>query len=173
VEQNMAGMDTLDRRLGLDRRAGTDRRSGHDATHAVAIVDRRRAERRASERRAIAPGAGAGRALQSPQDDVDPQLACPLCHGHLEYEVLLSWISPAAYTVDTGYCASCSRRFLRTRHTGRYDSMSWAPLCRVCREPVAFVRALDDRRVTVYHCPMHAEAVWEYDTVTDAWKVRA
>ena len=110
--------------------------------------------------------------LPDPADDVEPQLACPICLGDLEYEVRLSWISPA-YTVDTGYCAACSRRFLTTRYSGRYDSVSWAPLCRVCREPVVFVRALNGRRKTEYHCPMHPRAVWEYDTATEEWLTRA
>ena len=171
----MARIDALDRRILLDRRRGSDRRGQHVGTHAIAIaiVDRRTAragagrERRAIERRADALRNRTEPARPDP-DGVEPQLACPTCHGDLEYEVMLSWISPA-YTVDTGYCAVCSRRFLRTRQTGRYDSVSWAPLCRVCREPVVFVRALNGRRKTVYHCPMHPRAVWEYDTVIDEW----
>jgi hypothetical protein len=50
--------------------------------------------------------------------------------------------------------------------------MSWAPLCRVCREPVVFVHALPGRRMTVYECSMHQGVVWEYDTVTDEWVTR-
>ena len=168
----MAGMNTPERRVGLDRRVGTERRGAAEGHQPAGRVERRRAERRGSERRAMAPWIGMPPGAACPIGD-EPELACPVCHGPLEYEGMLSWMSPVAYTVDTGYCASCSRRFLRTRQTDGYDSMSWAPLCRVCREPVAFVRALHERRMTVYHCPMHPEAVWEYDTVTDGWAVRA
>ena len=176
----MPRIDALDRRIGLDRRTGSDRRGQTIGTHAIAIaiVDRRGApagagkDRRAIDRRAVALRNRTEPSLPDPVGDVEPQLACPVCHGDLEYEVMLSWISPA-YTVDTGYCAACSRRFLRTRNTGRYDAVSWAPLCRVCREPVVFVRALNGRRKTVYHCPMHPKAVWEHDTVTDEWETRA
>jgi len=31
---------------------------------------------------------------------------------------------PGAYTVDTGYCPNCARRFLRNRETGDYDPLS-------------------------------------------------
>lgn len=173
-----SGTDTVDRRSGFDRRAGIDRRGTEDRDRqlagpvdrpASAVVDRRRVERRGSERRGIASRTGTTAASAA---SGDPQLVCPICQGRLEYEVTLSWVS-AAYTVDTGYCPSCSRRFLRTRRTGWYDSFSWAPLCRVCREPVTSVRAHDNRGTTVYHCPMHPDAVWEYDAVTDEWAVRA
>ena len=169
--------ETFDRRCGFDRRAGVDRRDADRRDQVVAralgprtstVVDQRQEERRRSERRAIVPGTGTTAVSATAGE---PQLVCPVCQGALEYEVMLSWMSPAAYTVDTGYCPSCSRRFLRTRHTGRYDSFSWAPLCRVCREPVTSVRLHQDRR-TVYRCPMHPDAVWEYDTVTNGWALR-
>ena len=40
-----------------------------------------------------------------------PPLVCPFCKSGLEYEAGLSWIAPDTYAVDTGYCATCSRRF--------------------------------------------------------------
>jgi hypothetical protein len=71
-------------------------------------VECRVAERRTSERRAVNI----------------PPLICPDCGGHLQYDAGLSWSMPGIYTVDTGYCPSCSRRFLRNRDTGDYDTLS-------------------------------------------------
>jgi hypothetical protein len=74
----------------------------------------RNGERRGCMRRRSDSGAG----------DV-PSLFCPDCLGPLQYEAGLSWNLPGAYTVDAGYCSTCSRRFLRNRETGDYDALSW------------------------------------------------
>jgi hypothetical protein len=47
------------------------------------------------------------------------------CREGLQHDAALSWSLPGTYTVDAGYCPSCSRRFLRNRETGEYDEMSW------------------------------------------------
>ena len=95
-----------ERRLGVERRQ-SDRRVAARAGESDE-VERRVAERRVSERRAGAV----------------PPLICPDCHGPLQYDPALSWSMPGVYTVDTGYCPSCGRRFLRNRETGDYDTLS-------------------------------------------------
>jgi hypothetical protein len=160
-----------DQWTGLDRRSGADRRIGdrRNAVHSQSsrpygppAVDRRSGERRQGERRAGA--------LASV---VDPRLTCPSCGGPLEYEPFLSWIAPATYTVDTGYCPNCSRRFFRTRETGQYDPLSWPPLCRICREPLAYVPrgsgAGGEGETLSYHCRFHSEEEWAYRPGTDQW----
>jgi hypothetical protein len=95
-----------------ERRAGVERRQFIRRVAARALnageVERRVAERRISERRA----------------DTVPPLICPDCRGPLQYDAALSWRMPGVYTVDTGYCPSCARRFLRNRETGDYDTLS-------------------------------------------------
>ena len=95
-----------------ERRAGVERRHADRrvATHALNAgeVERRTAERRVGERRA----------------GTMPPLICPDCHVPLQYDAALSWSIPGGYTVDTGDCPSCSRRFLRNRDTGDYDTLS-------------------------------------------------
>jgi hypothetical protein len=94
-----------------ERRAGVERRHSDRREVARALnaneVERRTAERRVGERRAGAM----------------PPLICPDCHVPLQYDAGLSWSMPGVYTVDTGYCPSCSRRFLRNRETGEYDTL--------------------------------------------------
>jgi len=96
-----------ERRLGVERRQST-RRVSVRALNANE-VERRVSERRVRQRRAA---------------DAVPPLICPDCHGPLEYDAALSWSMPGVYTVDTGYCPSCARRFLRNRETGDYDTLS-------------------------------------------------
>jgi uncharacterized protein YbaR (Trm112 family) len=93
-------------RLGVERRK-SDRRLAASALNAD-DVERRMSERRVGERRLI---------------DIPP-LICPDCHGKLQFDAGLSWSMPGIYTVDTGYCPSCSSRFLRNRETGDYHTLS-------------------------------------------------
>ena len=95
-----------ERRLGVERRH-SDRRVAARALNA-SEADRRVSERRVGERRT----------------GNMPPLICPDCLGPLQYDPALSWSMPRAYTVDTGYCPSCARRFLRNRETGDYDTLS-------------------------------------------------
>ena len=106
VEPNEQVPVVPDNRLGLERRHA-DRRVTARALKADE-VERRSVERRAGERRVI---------------DIPP-LICPECHGRLKYDAGLSWSMPGIYTVDTGYCPSCARQFLRNRDTGDYHTLS-------------------------------------------------
>ena len=95
-----------------ERRLGTERRHSERRIAARALktdeVERRISGRRGSDRRVINI----------------PPLFCPDCLGPLQYDAGLSWSMPGVYTVDTGYCPSCSRRYLRNRDTGDYDTLS-------------------------------------------------
>jgi hypothetical protein len=106
VEQTKEKTVVPERRLGVERRQSKRR----VITRALNVdeVERRVSERRIGERRA----------------DVVPPLICPDCTGPLQYDPALSWSMPGVYTVDTGYCPSCARRFLRNRETGDYDTLS-------------------------------------------------
>ena len=161
----------MDQASKPSRRSGTERRGPErrDMSHASSAdrfggtgVDRRIGERRRGERRA------AERTLSGV-----PPLVCPDCNGSLEYEPELSWRVPGVYTVDTGYCPACSRRFLRNRDTGTYDSLSWTPLCRICRESVGDGRATGQAGSGTYHCLTHPTEEWQYEPQTDRWTARA
>jgi hypothetical protein len=150
-----------DLRSGIERRAYTRRKEFESSlTPPVGAVssERRSGERRTADRR-VAQLAASGL----------PQLFCPDCRGPLEFEAKLSWHLPAAYTVDAGYCPACSRRFLRDRATGDYESLSWTPLCRWCREPVGGARTTEDAAFVTYHCQAHPAEEWRYAPLTDRW----
>jgi hypothetical protein len=162
-----------ERRSGADRRAGTDRRDadalaslGHLPAQLSGSIgsERRQLERRRSDRR-LAEWSAARRV----EFGADLQLICPECGGRLEYEPTLSWASAAAYSVDTGYCPACSRRFLKTRPAGQYEAFSWPPLCRTCREPLGYVREDRVRQTALYACAIHPHEIFEYEPSTKTW----
>ena len=147
---------THDRRLGAYRRH-TDQQT--TSTRAVnALIERRLQERRTGDRRLTGSSA--------------PPLVCPDCGGSMEHEAVLSWASPGADTVDTGYCPVCALRFCRTRETGRYDALSWPRLCRVCREPVGYVWGTGSLEAVTYRCPAHPNEEWQYRPRTEQWTPR-
>ena len=106
VEPKREETVTPERRVSVERRH-SDRRIAARAPDA-SEVDRRISARRVTERRAASV----------------PPLFCPDCLGPLQYDAGLSWSMPGIYTVDTGYCPACSRRFLRNRETGDYETLS-------------------------------------------------
>ncbi len=149
-----------DLRSGIERRASARRKEFESSlTFSVGAVstERRGGERRTADRRAAALALSL------------PQLVCPNCRGPLEFEARLSWHLPGAYTVDAGYCPACSRRFLRDRATGVYESLSWTPLCRFCREPVGGGRTTENAAFVTYHCQAHPAEEWQYAPHTDRW----
>jgi len=120
--------ETLDGRFGHGRRAGLDRRVSErrDEFHALARyplartgVDRRRVQRRLAERRATLP-----RGIDADCGTTSNGLICPDCEAPLCDLFALPWISPRTDTIDGGYCSSCSRQFIRSRATGRYERWS-------------------------------------------------
>ncbi len=117
-----------DGRSGQDRRSGRDRRVSErrDESHALARyplartgVDRRRAQQRFAERRATSP-----RGIDADRGTASNRLVCPDCEAPLCDLFALQSISPGTDTIDGGYCLSCSRQFIRSRATGRYEQWS-------------------------------------------------
>jgi hypothetical protein len=108
-----------------------------------------------------------------------PSLTCPRCRAALEYHVTIEMLSPAIGKLDTGYCVACARLFECIRETGTYyDSTLWPPVCRRCRQPVAYVRvdtaglevaATRDVERLVYECREHSDEQWTLTRGTDRW----
>ncbi len=103
-----------------------------------------------------------------------PSLNCPQCGRQIEYHVTIEMLDPPIGKIDTGYCAVCSRLFERIRQTGTYEPTLWAPLCRLCRQPVVFagVHPGDDGEVVQYECREHPQELWELTRATDRWTRR-
>jgi hypothetical protein len=80
-----------------------------------------------------------------------PELSCPNCSKKLEYHVTIEMLDPPIGRVDTAYCVSCARMFECIRETATfYDSTLWPPVCRSCRQPVAFWLAGGDPQSSGY-----------------------
>ena len=154
--------DGNDRRSTRDRRTNAYRRTSdrqsRSSSPTNASIEQRVRERRTGDRRLMASST--------------PALVCPDCGGAMEYEAILSWASPGADTVDTGYCPSCARRFCRTRETGRYDALAWPRLCRICREPVSSVWRTGALDAVTYRCSAHPNEEWLYRPLTEQWTPR-
>src|SRR5205085_4489088 len=91
-----------------------------------------------------------------------PALKCPNCGGALEYHVTIEMLDPPIGKIDTGYCLPCARLFERVRETQTfYQSTLWPPLCRMCRQPVAFAGLAQDEPDAVrYECREHPGEQW-------------
>jgi hypothetical protein len=102
-----------------------------------------------------------------------PTLICPKCRSALEYHVTIEMLKPAIGRIDTGYCATCGRLFECVRQTSTYyDSTLWPPLCRLCRQPVAFVSLWadeDQKELLRYECREHPTEQWTLTRGTDHW----
>ena len=100
-----------------------------------------------------------------------PPLVCPTCARALEYQITLEMLDPPIGPIDTGYCASCSRIFERIRQTGAYEMTMWAPVCRVCRQPVVFeaVDSANGQEIVRFQCRDHAGEQWAWTRGTDEW----
>jgi hypothetical protein len=102
-----------------------------------------------------------------------PSMVCPKCRGALEYHATIEMLNPPIGKIDTGYCAACARLFERVRETNTfYDSTLWPPLCRVCRQPVAFVglwAGEDQNELLRYECREHSTDGWILTRGTDHW----
>jgi hypothetical protein len=102
--------------------------------------------------------------------DIRP-LVCPTCARALEYQVTIEMLDPPIGKIDTGYCANCSRLFERIRQTDTYEPTRWAPVCRVCRQPVVFasVDTAKAKQTVFYQCVDHAREQWIWTRGTDGW----
>ncbi|HKT81532.1 MAG TPA: hypothetical protein VJP86_15000 [Vicinamibacterales bacterium] len=103
-----------------------------------------------------------------------PVMICPRCRGALEYHVTIDMVKPAIGKVDTAYCRACERMYECVRQTQTfYDSTLWPPLCRICRQPVAFVSLWsgeDHKDQLRYECREHASEQWTLTCGTDRWR---
>ena len=100
-----------------------------------------------------------------------PSLVCPRCGGALEQHVTIEMLDPPIGMIDTGYCRTCANLFERIRQTGTYyDSTLWPPVCRVCRQPVAFASvAAGDVDAASYQCRAHPDERWTWSLTTERW----
>jgi hypothetical protein len=102
-----------------------------------------------------------------------PVLTCPQCRGTLEYHVTIEMLDPPIGKVDTGYCVPCARLFECVRQTNTYyQSTSWPPLCRECRQPVSFAGVTGDpdaADVARYNCREHPREQWTWTQSGDRW----
>ena len=102
-----------------------------------------------------------------------PSLVCPKCRRSLEYHATIEMIAPPVGKIDTGYCPACRRLFECIRNTNMfYDSTLWPPLCRICRQPVAFGSLWsgeDHQEVLRYGCRDHPAEQWTLTRGTDHW----
>jgi len=102
-----------------------------------------------------------------------PSLFCPRCRSPLEYHVTIELVDPPVGKIDTAYCSACKHLFERVRQVNAfYDTTRWPPLCRACRQPVAFVSLWlgdDQQEQLLYACPDHAAEQWMLTRKTDHW----
>ena len=93
-----------------------------------------------------------------------PTLRCPRCRAAAEYHVTIEMLDPPVGKIDIGYCAACSCLFEQVRETGTaYESTSWLPVCRSCRQPVSVTAAIgtDADLIVHYQCREHPAERWE------------
>lgn len=101
-----------------------------------------------------------------------PSLDCPNCAGKLEYQITIEMLDPPVGKIDTGYCPRCARLFERIREANQfYDSTSWPPVCRICRQPVSFagVGEGEEGAIVRYTCRDHPGEQWEWTRRTERW----
>jgi hypothetical protein len=100
-----------------------------------------------------------------------PTVKCPRCRAASEYHATIEMLDPPVGKIDIGYCAACSCLFEQVRDTGTaYESTSWPPVCRKCRQPVSATEmgGTDPDRVVRYQCREHVER-WEHHVRADRW----
>jgi len=102
-----------------------------------------------------------------------PELSCPNCGKKLEYHVTIEVLDPPIGKVDTAYCVACARMFECIRETATfYDSTLWPPVCRSCRQPVAFALpgGDPDEGTAVFSCRHHPDERWAWTGATERWR---
>jgi hypothetical protein len=82
-------------------------------------------------------------------------------------------LEPPIGKIDTGYCPACKLLFERVRQANAfYDTTRWPPLCRTCRQPVAFTSLWlgeDQQELLLYTCRDHGSEQWMLTRATDRW----
>lgn len=101
-----------------------------------------------------------------------PALKCPRCRRASEYQTTVEILEPPIGKIDIGYCPECACLFEQIRDTGTgYDSTTWLPTCRTCKQPVA-VTAVEASGIDLtasYQCRDHADERWHYTRRGERW----
>jgi len=101
-----------------------------------------------------------------------PSVKCPRCRSAAEYQTTVEMLEPPVGKIDIGYCAGCTCLFEQVRQTGTaYESTSWPPVCRTCRQPVSFasVSGSESDQVVRYQCREHQDDRWDWHRAADTW----
>lgn len=101
-----------------------------------------------------------------------PAPKCPRCRRVAEYQTTIEIIQPPIGRIDIAHCAECRCLFEEVRETGTtYDSTTWLPVCRICKQPVAVtaVEAAGTAFTASYQCREHAEERWRYVRDGERW----
>jgi hypothetical protein len=101
-----------------------------------------------------------------------PAVKCPRCGIAADYQITIEMIDPPVGKIDVGHCASCACLFEYIRETGTsYESTSWPPVCRKCRQPVSFaaVTGPDADPTVHFHCRDHHSERWNWQRGADRW----
>jgi hypothetical protein len=90
-----------------------------------------------------------------------------------EYQATIEMLDPPVGKIDVGYCAACSALFEQVRETGTaYESTSWLPVCRTCRQPVSVttISGGGTDQIVRYQCREHPAEAWECHRPDDRWR---
>ena len=100
-----------------------------------------------------------------------PALKCPRCRSAAEYHVTVEMTDLPVGKIDIGYCSACACLFEYLRETGTaYESTSWPPVCRTCRQPVSFVAVgPESDQIVRYQCRDHPDERWQWHRSADTW----
>lgn len=101
-----------------------------------------------------------------------PTPACPRCGKAAEYQATIELIDPPIGKIDIGYCAPCACLFEQVRETGTgYESTTWLPVCRMCRQPVVAtsLAGSDEDLVVLYRCRDHPTERWQSSRHSERW----
>ena len=101
-----------------------------------------------------------------------PTVKCPRCRATAEYQITIEMLDPPVGKIDIGYCIACTCLFEHIRETGTdYESTSWPPVCRTCRQPVSFVDVSgpESDQVARFQCRDHAQERWDWHRPTGSW----
>jgi hypothetical protein len=89
-----------------------------------------------------------------------------------EYQATIEMLDPPVGKIDIGFCAPCACLFELVRETGTaYESTSWLPVCRTCRQPVSAtaISGSEPNQIVRYRCREHGEEQWECSFPGERW----
>ena len=101
-----------------------------------------------------------------------PEMTCVRCRGAAEYHTTVEVLQPPIGKIDVAYCAACACLFEVVRDTGTgYDSTTWLPICRTCKQPVAVTAVTGSGAdfQASYECREHATERWQYSRQGERW----